>query len=81
MEDKITNRQLAAKLARQYYSKEISYYQFVDSFPEETDSEIFELFDLIEHEPKQGGFLGVSKIDHDLYLIDIFKLIELLEGK
>ena len=75
-----SDKQLAAKLSRQLYAKEITFNKFVDDFPmDSNNSDIDQLFDLIEHEPKCGGFLGVSKMRHDLYIADIFKLIEKLE--
>ena len=74
------DRKLAAKLGRQIMDGQISFRQFSEEFPEETgDYEIFDLFDLIEHIPKQGGFFGVSQTTYDLYIIDIKRMIEQLE--
>ncbi|HXP49512.1 MAG TPA: hypothetical protein VN922_06155 [Bacteroidia bacterium] len=79
MKDKTTSI-LAAKLARQLLAKQISYKQFVDEYPDDIkDNDIDKLFSLIEHEPKVGGLLGVSKIKHEQYMSQIVQVIELLE--
>jgi hypothetical protein len=61
----LTRRQLAEK-TRQYQSGNLSWQELIDflfdankQYPE--DQLIFDLYDLIEHEPKRGGFLGVSE--------------------
>ena len=40
----------------------LKYWDFVDGLPEGThqDELVAELIDLVEHEPKVGGFLGMS---------------------
>ncbi len=59
----------------------ISYEQFVDLYPTDTgDDEIDSLFDLIEHQPKLGGFLGVRQSTYDNYNSEIFRLIKKLES-
>jgi len=62
---KLTRKQLAEK-TRQYQSGNLSWQDLIDflfdankQYPE--DQLIFDLYDLIEHEPKRGGFLGVSE--------------------
>ena len=75
-----SDRYLAAKLARQLYSDEITYVEFVNNYPEEAnDTEIGKLFDLIEHEPKVGGILGVSKPKRESHIVEIKELIVRLE--
>lgn len=78
--DKKANRQLSARLARQFYANEITYEELVDDFPEDTnDSDIDKLFDLIEHQPKRGGLLGATQTYYDNYTADILAFIEKLE--
>ena len=80
MSDLKSNRKLAATLARKLYALEITFKQFAQDFPDETnDYDIDKLFDLIEHEPKKGRLFGVSKIKHEGYISEIFELISKLE--
>jgi hypothetical protein len=75
------NRKLVASLAKKLYAGEITFDEFLLGTPEDdSDEEISELIDLIEHEPKRGGFMGVSPKKHDNYIEKINKLIkDLLE--
>ena len=76
----LEDRKLAAKLGRQIMEEKISFSQFSKEFPKDkTDAEIVNLFDLIEHQPKQGGFWGLSKKKFDLYNLNIMRTIEYLE--
>ena len=76
----LNDRKLAAKLGRQIMEEKISFSQFSEEFPKDkNDSEIFNLFDLIEHQPKQGGFWGLSKKKFELYNLNIMRTIENLE--
>ncbi len=78
--DTLSNRKLAAKLARQLYSLEISINELKTQYPRNTqDAEINRLIDLIEHEPKVGGLFGASKAKHRAYLDTIFEFIKKLE--
>ena len=45
----------------------ITWHDFMDEFGEHTDPLISELVDLVEHEPKQGGFLGANARDWATY--------------
>ena len=50
--DNQDNRHLAAKLARQFFSEQITFQELVDNYPVDTkDKDIDKLFDLIEHQP------------------------------
>jgi len=75
------NRKLVASLAKKLCAGEITFDEFLLGTPEDdSDEEISELIDLIEHEPKRGGFMGVSPNKHDNYIEKINKLIkDLLE--
>jgi len=44
------------------------------------DELIGQLIDLLEHEPKRGGFLGVSVEDHQKYMRKVQDLIHVLKG-
>jgi hypothetical protein len=55
------DRQAAAAAARACLANELSWYEFLDRFSESDDELISDLVDLIEHEPKRGGFLGVNE--------------------
>jgi hypothetical protein len=75
--DSKKNRQSASQLAQQFLNGQITFKQFVDNYPMNTkDRDIDSLFDLIEHQPKLGGFLGVSQSTYDKYNSDIYELIE-----
>lgn len=40
---------------------ELSWDNFINEFSEPEDELIADLVDLIEHEPKRGGFMGVNE--------------------
>ncbi len=76
MED---NRKLTARLAKEFYEGKITFDDFLMHTPDdENDEDISELIDLITHEPKRGGFMGVSKKEHDKYMASIQELINKL---
>jgi hypothetical protein len=75
-------RRRAAALARDYLANRITWQEFMDSFtsPEfEGDKLIDALIDLVEHEPKQGGFLGVNEKEWIQYQHAIQDLMGQLE--
>ncbi len=73
-------RRQIALVASDFYSGKISFKEFMSSVPDcESDEDACELIDLIEHEPKIGGILGISKEEHAQYMTRIFKLIEKLK--
>ena len=75
------NRQKAARLAQQLLREEITYNHFVDEYPEDThDKDIDILFDLIEHQPKRGGILGVNDKDYQHHIDKIQTIIQILES-
>lgn len=74
----MADRQKAAALARELYDKKIDFDTFATSVVE-SDNDIGELVYLITHEPKCGGFMGVTREQHESYMKDIWHLIELLE--
>ena len=75
------DRKIAARLAKELYEGKINFSEFLTAFPDDTtDDDIAELIDLITHEPKIGGFMGVSAKEHDIYLAQISLLIEKLSS-
>jgi hypothetical protein len=75
-------QQLAVKTAREFLSGKINFEELLDSFPDDTDDkDINELFDLIEHQPKLGGFLGVNEESYNRYILSIERVIERIENK
>lgn len=73
-------RRLAATLARSYLDRRITWRQFMDQAAIiENDKIIDELIDLIEHEPKHGGFMGANEEEWFQYQHAIQNLIKKLE--
>ena len=63
------------RLAEEYLAGRVSFADFMHAAPEDPeDEEVAELIDLIEHEPKRGGFLGVSAGEHDRHMARIREL-------
>ena len=72
MMNDITDRRKAATLARDLYAKKIDFKTFIMTVTgEDADEDISELVDLITHEPKFSGFLGVNKSVHHEYMTKI----------
>lgn len=77
----ISQRRLrAAAAARAYLEKKISWDTFMEEFSDSTDESIQELVDLIEHEPKIGGFLGANAVEWSRYQSTLAEVITLLES-
>ncbi len=58
----------------------ITWQPFMDSFvSSKNDKTVDELIDLIEHEPKRGGFMGLSEKERTAYRTSIRRIIEQLE--
>ena len=72
---------LAAELAQRLFNGSLTYIEFIDKYPSTNDEEIKELFDLIEHEPKKSGLLGLSEYEHNNYILRINSLIKKLKEK
>lgn len=76
-----SERQLAANLARKYFSGQISKYNLLDNFPSfENDYKIRELFEKIESKPKAGWLFGISKSKYAEFLKDTYEIIDELES-
>ena len=74
-----SNRQQIAEWAEQYLAGNLSFERFLELVPEEPkDALVAELIDLVEHEPKRGGVLGVPPAQHDAYVRRMRQLIGVL---
>jgi hypothetical protein len=77
-----TDRKIAANLARDLYAGKIDFNKFCLNYPENSgDGDIAELYDLIEHQPKSGGLLGVDNSTHLLHIAEINRFINKLENE
>ena len=77
-----TVRAQVAAQAQAVIEGRLKYWDFVDGLPEGTDQDelVAELIDLIEHEPKVGGFLGMSAKEHAKYMVRVHEIIALLKA-
>ncbi len=72
-----------ASQAEEVIAGRVKFEDFVMSIPKDIknrDELIGQLIDLLEHEPKSGGFLGVSVEDHQKYMRKVQDLIHVLKG-
>jgi hypothetical protein len=72
-----------ASQAEEVIAGRVKVEDFVMSIPEDLanqDELIGQLIDFLEHEPKIGGFLGVSVEDHQKYMRNVQDLIQVLKG-
>ena len=80
--DNNTNEELALGLAKNYLRGNISFIQFIEEYPDNTnDKDVDLLFDLIEHEPTKDGLLGVGQIGFEQYRQKINEVIIRLEER
>ena len=54
-------RRRVAQAAREYQANNMTWNAFIGKYGEYEDKLIGELVDLIEHEPKRGGFMGANE--------------------
>ncbi|HKO59988.1 MAG TPA: hypothetical protein VJV03_02415 [Pyrinomonadaceae bacterium] len=76
----ILQRRRAAEDTRAYLAGKLSWEQFIDMFSYSEDDLIAHLVDLIEHEPKRGGFLGVNEKQWAQYQSQLSSAIAALES-
>ncbi|MGX1929937.1 hypothetical protein [Flagellimonas sp. 2504JD4-2] len=77
---KKSDRQYAAYVARKFFSGQISKHQILDSFPDyENDFKIRLLYNRIMKKPKKGWFFGVKKETYEKFLTETYEIIEDLE--
>ncbi len=73
-------RRDAAVAGRAYLATEISWDQFMERFADCDDDLVSDLVDLIEHEPKRGGFLGVNENRWAQYQSQVASALAALES-
>ena len=71
-------RHRAAGAARDYLAQKMSWDEFMREFGEIEDTSIAVLVDLIEHEPKRDGILGLSERELKRYESQLEAAIEAL---
>lgn len=77
---KKSDRQYAASMARKYFSGQISKHQVLDNFPEfENDFKMRLLYNRIMKKPKTGWLFGISKEEYNKYLEETYEIIDDLE--
>lgn len=75
-------RLTVGRWAELYLAGSLSFDGFQMAVPEEPkDKDVAVLIDLIEHEPAEGGFFGVSAKEHDQYMAEIRELVRSLTEK
>ena len=58
-------------------SNAISYEQYLERVPEETDDDaIAEVLELVEHTPRRGGMLGVNEASHTAHMQRIIDAVK-----
>ena len=73
-------RREAAAAGRAVIAKTLSYDEFMQRFADCDDELISDLVDLIEHEPKRGGFLGVGEKHWAQYQSQVASALAALEA-
>lgn len=77
---KKSNRQYAAYMARKFFGGQISKHQILDSFPDfENDYKIKRLYNRIMKKPKKGWLFGVSEKKYQTFMNETYELIDDLE--
>ena len=74
------DRKRAAGMARELRRGTVAFAAFVTEFGDSPDELISDLVDLLEHEPRRGGLLGVSETTYDKYEAKIERAIQVLEN-
>ena len=75
------HRQRAAEAARAYLAKTLPWKKFIEEFGDSKDELVGNLVDLIEHEPKRGGFLGTNEKEWVQYQSQVASAIAALESQ
>ena len=74
-------RAQVASLATDVIEGRLPFRNFVMGIPDDVEDELIEeLIDLLEHEPKAGGFLGMTAQEHKKYVARVHEIIGLLKG-
>jgi hypothetical protein len=70
----------AAVAARAVMADTLSFEEFMERFADFDDDLISDLVDLLEHEPKRGGFLGVGEKHWEQYQTQVASALAALES-
>jgi len=76
------SRARIALQAEEVIAGRLAFRDFLLNLPDDIETEdqlVSELVDLLEHEPKVDGFLGVSAEEHQKYMSRAYELIALLK--
>lgn len=72
---RLAERHRVGQLAQRHLAGEISLDEFMSEIPDDAfDKEAWELIDLIEHVPKQGGLFGATPVEYKQYMSQIHDL-------
>lgn len=72
----VDERVKIAQLTEDYLEGRMSFENFMRTMPDPPPGEdVAELIDLIEHEPKRGGFFGVSPDEYDRHMERVRELV------
>ena len=75
------DRQFAADKARKYFDGQISKQELFDSFPDYSrDIKLSLLHKALKKEPRIGWLFGVTKEEHNNYVLSTYQLINSLEN-
>ena len=78
--EQLQHRRRAAAIARAFYDHRIDFGTFMREVGEPRDPDVFELIDMIMHEPAIDGLGGVGVDEHRKYMAGVRELIERLSG-
>ena len=76
--DMLQHRRRAAAIARAFYDKRIDFGTLMKEIGDARDPDVFELVDMIMHEPAVEGLGGVGAEEHAKFMTGIRELIERL---
>jgi len=78
--DQLQHRRRAAAIARAFYDRRIDFGTLMREIGAPRDPDVFELVDMIMHEPPVEGLGGVGADAHGKYMAGIGELIERLSS-
>ena len=78
--EQLQHRRRAAAIARAFYDRRIDFGTLMREIGEPRDPDVFELVDMIMHEPPVEGLGGVCLDEHGKYMSGIRELIDRLSS-
>lgn len=77
----VAERANIGQLAEDYLEGRMSFADFMRAMPDPPPGEdVAELIDLIEHQPRRGGFLGASPAEYARHMARIRELVRAIRG-